>query len=187
MLTTQDVIDGALRRIDVLVVPMGGASVGERRLGAEGMAAIERWVADGGRYVGYKYGGALLAERLGITSARFRNSPYSIPGSLIRVAVDPRSPLSDGVGRWVWVMFEDDDTFRVDGSVAPMRYPELGQGFQVSGSPFHTQKLAGQPAAVDEAYGDGRVVLFPYNLNFRLLTQGTQRVLWNAVLGPDPA
>jgi hypothetical protein len=40
---------------------------------------------------------------------------------------------------------------------------------------------------VDETYGDGRVVLFPYNLNFRLLTQGTQRVLWNAVLGPDPS
>lgn len=187
MLTTDDVREGALRRIDVLVVPMGGVNVGVRRLGSDGMDAIERWVAGGGRYVGYKYGGALLAERLAITTARFRNSPYSIPGSLIRVQIDPASPLADGVGAWVWVMFESDDTLRVSRSAAPMWYPEQGAGFAVSGSALHTQHLAGHPAAVDEPYGDGRVVLFPYNLNFRLMTQGTQRVLWNAVLGPDPA
>ncbi len=187
MLSTDDVRDGALRRFDVLVVPMGGVNVGMRRLGPGGMGAIERWVANGGRYVGYKYGGALLAERMDITSARFRNSPYAIPGSLIRVHLDPSSPLADGVGRWVWVMFEDDDTLRVSPSAAPMWYPALGEGFAVSGSALHTQRLAGHPAAVDEPYGEGRVVLFPYNLNFRLMTQGTQRVLWNAVIGPDPA
>jgi hypothetical protein len=186
-LTTDDVRAGALRRIDVLVVPMGGVNVGERRLGPRGMRAIERWVDDGGRYVGYKYGGALLAERLGITSARFRNSPYAIPGSLIRVRIDRSSPLAADVGSWVWVMFDEDDTIRVDASAAPMRYPETGDGFETSGATLHTQKLAGQPAAVDEGYGAGRVVLFPFNVNFRLFTQGTQRVLWNAIFGPDPS
>jgi Zinc carboxypeptidase len=187
MLSTDDVRHGALRHVDVLVVPMGGVLVGERRLGAKGEAAIVDWVRDGGRYIGYKYGGALIAERMGITTARFRNSPYSIPGSLIRVRLDPHSPLADGVGRWVWVMFDDDDTLGVRPAVAPMRYPELGRAFEVSGASLHTQKLAGQPAAVDEPFGDGRVVLFPYNLNFRLLTQGTQRILWNAIFGPDPS
>jgi hypothetical protein len=186
MLTTDDVRQGALRRVDVLVVPMGGVDIGEKRLGTRGERAIVDWVGGGGRYVGYKYGGALLAGRLGITSARFRNSPYSVPGTLIRTRIDPASPLAAGVGPWVWVMFEDDDTISVAPSAAPMRYPEVGGGFEVSGSPLHTQKLAGQPAAVDESFGAGRVVLFPYNLNFRVLTQGTQRLLWNAVFGPDP-
>jgi len=85
------------------------------------------------------------------------------------------------------VLFDEDDTIRVDRAFAPIRYPRLGEGFAVSGSPLHTQKLAGQPAAVDEPYGRGRVILFPPNLNFRLLTQGTQRILWNAIFGPDPA
>lgn len=187
MLTTEDVVGGVLRRIDVLVVPMGGVKVGERRLGPDGMRAIREWVEAGGRYVGYKYGGALLAQRLGITSARFRNSPYSIPGTLIRTRVDPTSPLADGVGGWVWVLFDEDDTIRVGPSAAPMRYGSLGDGFATSGSPLHTQELAGQPAAVDETFGAGRVVLFPYNLNFRVQTQGTQRILWNAVFGPDPS
>jgi len=187
MLTTEDVRQGALRRIDVLVVPMGGVLVGERRLGSEGERAIVEWVRSGGRYVGYKYGGALIAQRMGITTARFRNSPYAIPGSLIRVRVDRRSPLADGVGRWVWVLFDEDDTLRVRPSAAPLRYPDLGRGFEVSGASLHTQRLAGQPAAVDEPFGSGRVILFPYNVNFRLSTQGTQRILWNAIFGPDPS
>lgn len=187
MLSTDDVRSVALDRIDVLVVPMGGVNVGERRLGPEGMAALEGWVRDGGRYVGYKYGGALLAERLGITTARFRNSPYAIPGTLIRARLDAASPLAEGVGRWVWVMFDSEDTIHVDAVAAPMWYPALDAGFATSGSSLRTQKLAGQPAAVDETFGAGRVVLFPFNTNFRLFTQGTQRVLWNAILGPDPS
>ena len=108
-------------------------------------------------------------------------------GSLIRVRIDRGSPLADGVGTSVWVMYDDDDLVRVRPGAAPMRYPELGAGFHVSGLSLHTQRLAGQPAAVDEPIGDGRVVLFPYDVNFRGYTLGTLRVLWNAIVGPDPA
>jgi Zinc carboxypeptidase len=186
VLTTDDVRRGGLQDVDVLVVPSGGGLIGERHLGPRGVRALTGWVADGGRYVGYKFGGALLAERLDLTTARFRNSPYTIEGTLIRVRVDRSSPLSDGVGGSVWVMFSDDDTIDVRPAAAPLRYPVPGAGFATSGLPLHTQKLAGQPAAVDEPFGHGRVVLFPYDLNFRGMTQGTQRVLWNALFGPDP-
>ncbi len=185
VLSTEDVRHGALANIDVLVVPMGGAKIGETRLGPKGERNLTNWVGDGGRYVGYEYGGVLLADRLDITTARLANSPYSVPGSLIRVRIDPSSPLAEGVGRWVWVMFDSDDTIEVAASAAPMRYP-TGSAFQVSGSTFHTRGLEGQPAAVDQAFGAGRVILFPYNVNFRLLTQGTQRILMNAILGPNP-
>ena len=39
----------------------------------------------------------------------------------------------------------------------------------------------------DEAVGSGRVVAFSVDPNFRAWTQGTQRVLWNALVGPAPA
>jgi hypothetical protein len=83
-------------------------------------------------------------------------------------------------------MFSDDDTLRVRPSAAPMRYPRAG-GFATSGLALHTQGLIGQAAAVDEAFEQGRVVLFPFDLNFRGMTQGTQRILWNAIFGPDPS
>jgi hypothetical protein len=180
-----DIAAGALDDIDVLVVPSGGWVIGQRRLGPEGVDRLVEWVEDGGRYVGYKFGGALLAEHIGITSARFRNSPYEVEGTLIRVEVRDSSPLGAGVGSDVWIMFSDDDTVRIRPSAAPLRYPPA-ERFDTSGLALHTQRLAGQPAAVDEAFGDGRVVLFPYDLNFRGSTQGTQRILWNALFGPDP-
>ncbi|MGZ8606118.1 MAG: M14 family zinc carboxypeptidase [Actinomycetota bacterium] len=183
VLTPEDVARGRLDPIDVLVVPSGGALIGERRLGSSGIEEFRRWVERGGRYVGYKFGGALLADRLDLTTARFSDSPYAIEGTLIRVRVDRSSPLSEDVGGSVWVMFSDDDTIRVRPSAAPLRYPAAGR-LATSGLALHTQKLAGQPAAVDEPYGRGRVVLFPYDLNFRGLTQGTQRLLWNAIFGP---
>jgi hypothetical protein len=183
VLTPDDVARGGLDGIDVLVVPSGGWVVGLRNLGPSGIEELRSWVERGGRYVGYKFGGALLAEKIGITSARFTDSPYAIEGTLIRVRVDRSSPLAEGVGGSVWVMFSDDDTIEVRPGAAPMRYPSLAN-LETSGLALHTQRLAGQPAAVDEAYGSGRVVLFPYDLNFRGLTQGTQRLLWNAIYGP---
>jgi hypothetical protein len=181
VIAATDVAAGALDDVDVLVVPSGGVLVGERRLGPRGIRTLRAWVRNGGRYVGYKFGGALLADRLDLTSARFRNSPYSIEGTLIRVRVKRSSPLSDGVGGRVWVMFSDDDTMAVRPGAAPMRYPAAG--LRTSGLALHTQRLAGQPAAVDERFGRGRVILFPYDLNFRGVTQGTQRLLWNAIFG----
>ncbi|MGH2636322.1 MAG: M14 family zinc carboxypeptidase [Actinomycetota bacterium] len=183
LLTPDDVARGALDRIDVLVVPSGGWLVGQRNLGPRGIDELRRWVDDGGRYVGYKFGGAVLAEKIGITSARFTDSPYAIEGTLIRARVDRSSPLSEGVGGSVWVMFADDDTVAARPGAVPLRYPALS-AFDTSGLALHTQRLAGQPAAVDEQFGSGRVVLFPFDLNFRGLTQGTQRILWNAVYGP---
>jgi hypothetical protein len=47
--------------------------------------------------------------------------------------------------------------------------------------------LAGTAAVADEAVGTGRVVSFSFDPNFRAWTQGTQRLLWNAIVGLDPA
>jgi hypothetical protein len=41
-------------------------------------------------------------------------------------------------------------------------------------------------AVIDEAVGEGRTVAFGFEPNFRAFTDGTQRVLWNAMFGPDP-
>ena len=48
-------------------------------------------------------------------------------------------------------------------------------------------ELLGTAAVTDERYSAGRVVLFASDPNFRAFTDGTQKILRNAVLGADPA
>ena len=59
--------------------------------------------------------------------------------------------------------------------------------YATSGLTIGVDTLAGTSALVDEAVGAGRAILFSVDPNFRAWTQGTQRLLWNAILGPDPA
>jgi hypothetical protein len=59
--------------------------------------------------------------------------------------------------------------------------------YATSGLDIGVDTLAGSTVVADEAVGSGRVVSFSIDPNFRAWTQGTQRLLWNAILGPDAA
>ena len=59
--------------------------------------------------------------------------------------------------------------------------------YATSGLTIGVDTLAGSTVVADEAVGGGRVVAFSVDPNFRAWTQGTQRMLWNAIAGEDPA
>src|SRR5262249_38710143 len=46
--------------------------------------------------------------------------------------------------------------------------------------------LSGTSAVADEAVGNGRSVLFAFDPLYRAWTQGTERLVWNAIMGPNP-
>jgi hypothetical protein len=77
---------------------------------------------------------------------------------------------------------------RANGAPAPLRFPtsDSGDAFH-SGYAVGIENLAGSAAVVDERVGDGRTVAFGFEPNFRAFTDGTQKLLRNAILGPDPA
>ena len=56
--------------------------------------------------------------------------------------------------------------------------------FFISGFGEGHEELGGTAAVVDEPVGAGRVILFSTDPNFRAWTEGMQRVLRNALLGP---
>jgi hypothetical protein len=186
-LTTKDIKSGALGGVDVLVVPDGSASAGEKDLGGAGVRAIRDWVAAGGRFVGLS-GGAGLAGRAGLTTATLSSPSSDIPGSLVRASVDTASPLAAGVGEDVWSFVEYDPVLEAsDPATVAVRYPDAAPDFFVSGYAEGEEELQGTAAVTDEAYRDGRVVLFASDPNFRAFTDGTQQVLRNALLGADPS
>ena len=68
---------------------------------------------------------------------------------------------------------------------APGRFPSGTQ--QVDGLDIGASRLAGTSVVADERVGQGRLISFSVDPNFRGWTEGTWRLLWNALLGPDPA
>ncbi|HET8641676.1 MAG TPA: M14 family zinc carboxypeptidase [Pseudonocardiaceae bacterium] len=185
LLRPADVAAGALSGIDVLLVPNGPAPAAYAALGAAGRAALTGWVQAGGRYVGWR-GGALLAARLGLTSAQLANPTSDVPGSLLRVQVAPGSPLGAGVGPTAWQFYEYDLVMRAtDPATVAVSYPPAASpDWFISGFASGAEELGGTAAAVDEAAGAGRSVLFAGEPNFRAFTDGTAKLLFNAIFAP---
>src|SRR4029079_1892261 len=74
------------------------------------------------------------------------------------------------------------------GAGVPLRYPTYGtEDFFISGQADGASALSGRPVATGERYGSGRRVSFSIDPNFRGFTDGTEKVLRNAIFGADPA
>jgi len=184
--TATDLAAG-LSGVDVLVIPDGYANYGLQALGAKGKKALRDWVNGGGRLVAWQ-GGADVAVRAGVSSAKLGTSHTNTDGALLRVSLDAASPLAAGVGSLDWVMYQDDRTMKPGLGSAVATFPAAGTpAYATSGLTIGVDTLAGSAALVDEPVGAGRAVVFSVDPNFRGWTQGTQRLLWNALLGPDPA
>ena len=180
-------ITAGLAGYDVLVVPDGYANYAIQALGAKGKRALREWVNRGGRLVAWQ-GGAEVAAKAGVSTVKFALSHTNMPGTLVRVELDPSSPLAAGVGELDWVMYLDDRLMQAGLGTSVGTFPGAGEAaFATSGLAIGVETLAGTPFLVDEAVGEGRVVAFSIDPNFRAWSQGSQRLLWNAIAGPDPA
>ncbi|MFG2014183.1 M14 family zinc carboxypeptidase [Actinomadura geliboluensis] len=186
LLTPADVAAGRLGGIEVLVTPDGPASSAYTALGDTGRAALQRWTRDGGRYIGWQ-GGTQLAARLGLTTATLAEPTSDIPGTLFRVKVDGSSPLAKGVGPAAWNFTSYDLMMNASSGVAAAYPPADSPDWFVSGFERGAAELGGTAAVVDQPVGAGRSVLFAAEPNFRAFSDGTAKLLYNAILGPDPA
>ena len=73
------------------------------------------------------------------------------------------------------------------GGTAPVTYPAFGSpDFAVSGLPTGSDRLGGTAAVVDEPMGSGRTIVFSVDPAYRAWTEGTEQILFNAILGPNP-
>ncbi|MFC6084417.1 M14 family zinc carboxypeptidase [Sphaerisporangium aureirubrum] len=187
LLSPADVAAGKLAGLDVVLAPAGPAASANTALGQAGRDALRAWVSDGGRYVGWS-GGAQLASLAGISTATFTSPTSDVPGSLIRVNV-AKGPLSAGVGSTAWQFYAYDALMRAsDPAQVVASYPAAGSAdWFVSGFQLGAEELGGTAAALDEPLGGGHVVLFAAEPNFRAFTDGTSRILTNAIGAALPA
>jgi hypothetical protein len=188
--SAEQVAAGGLEGVDVLLLPNGTAQDAATALGDAGKARLQAWLNAGGRLVTWR-GGTVLAAQLGLTAAQLTTDEQAvpqIPGSLVRARVDVASPLARGVGAFDWLMVEFDPLLRpARPEDAPVTYPPADSpDFFLSGYGEGVERLGGTAAVVDEAVGQGRVVAFASDPNYRAFTEGSAKLLRNAILGPDP-
>jgi hypothetical protein len=187
-LSATDVGTGGLEGLDVLVIPNGDGGEALAALGSTGQETLRAWVDQGGTLVTLR-NSSTLTESMGLTTATSADPTSDIPGSLVRVEVDTGSPLSRGVGRTAYAMYEYDLVWATPSRASiAVQYPGAKDpDWFISGFASGADQLHNKAAVVDERYGDGRVVLFGFDPNYRGFTEGTQQILRNAMLGRMPS
>ena len=158
-------------------------------LGDEGSEAVREFVEAGGRMVVVEEAEEFAVDLfgLGVTNpvAGLPNTEFYVPGSLLRVelADDPLSAGYEGsTPVWYWrssrAFAVEDERVEVVG-----RY---GADPVVAGWVLGPDRLAGRPALLRARIGDGEVVLFGFQPNYRGQSIVTWPLFFNALARRGP-
>jgi hypothetical protein len=154
-------------------------------------AQVQSWVEGGGVFVGTARGGTGgtgYAITHGMTSATQGDSGDFVPGTLFRMSVPGGSPVALGSdGETFWYNLEEPALEPSTTGLNPVAYPSAPPDFWLSGYAEGAEVYQGTAGLVEETMGDGRVILFSGEPNYRAYTEGSAFFLANAVAYPDPA
>lgn len=179
VLQPESVTTSSLRDVDVLVVPNVDAGPVYRQLGEAGRRALQTWVKDGGRYIGWQEG-TLLASALELTTVGLSSPEAKSPGALMRI----NTP--QGANEVMWDDYYGLQMTAGDAQVLAAFPPKMF----VSGFAKKAATLAGTPVEAVDRVGAGSVTVFGFEPNFRAFTDASARLVRSAILrtpvGPVP-
>jgi hypothetical protein len=157
-------------------------------LGRLGAQALVSFVRGGGRIVAVEESTEYMIDlfSLGISNAVDRLPPqeFFIPGSILSVELEADHPVTRGRGErtpaWFW---RSSRAFDVQDRTVQV-VARYGDGNPLlSGWLLGPQYLAGKPAAVEARVGEGSLVLFGFQPDYRGQTVTTWPLLFNALAG----
>jgi hypothetical protein len=158
-------------------------------IGAEGAAALRRFVEEGGTLVAFNEASLYAVEALDLPVRNVlegvRSTDFYAPGSLLRVEGTSGHPLLRRLTSTPAVWFEESPAFEITDSTratAVLRYPAAGDPL-ASGWLLGGERLAGKAALVESRLGRGRVVLFGFRPQYRGQSMATYPLVWSALAG----
>lgn len=117
---------------------------------------------------------------------------FYVPGSLLRVRVDPSNSLAWGLGETADVMFSASPTYRIvdeaegsgDQQMGPIRRVAWFDGRSPlrSGWAWGQEHLDGGVAIAEAKVGSGRLVMYGPQIAFRAQPHGTLKFLFNGIV-----
>jgi len=158
-------------------------------LGPEGAAQLQMFVRQGGTLIALDMAAELPVQLFPLPLVNVGGPPFSCPGSLVRLAVDPSQPLAFGMPKEAIALVTGGQAFEIN--LAPEdnrgdREVRVAARFAArdllaSGYLSGEAAVLGKPALVEARFGQGRVVLFAFRPQFRGQPFGTFKFLLNAV------
>jgi hypothetical protein len=196
---------GLKNRYDVIVLPdmsmdrmMEGFHIGivpgqyEGGIGRDGIDNLREFVREGGVLVAFNQSSANLISLMSLPVKNVlegaKSDKFFCSGALLRVDQESSElPINYGVPEAPVVMFQRGPAFvplpGFDGAVLA-RYPKATNPLE-SGLLLHPEAIEDKAAAVELAYGKGRIFLYGFKPQFRGQSHGTYRYVFNALYSYD--
>ncbi|HKD43502.1 MAG TPA: M14 metallopeptidase family protein [Myxococcaceae bacterium] len=160
-------------------------------IGKEGTKNLKDFVDNGGTLIALAQSGELLIDEFNIpvrnVLAKAKPEAFSCPGSLLRIEVDPNHPVTYGMPVEAAAFVNEPIAYQTALPGEEMRravlawYPEDSEDVLLSGWIHGSEKLVRHAAAVALTYGKGKLVLFGFRVQHRAQTEGTFKLLFNAI------
>ncbi len=134
----------------------------------------------------------LIEREPGQQDRPLNSDKFYVPGSILRVAVDPGAPSAAGAEDHIDVFFNNDPVFRlapnaVARGIRPVMWFDSDKPLR-SGWAWGQNYLEGGTAAFEATVGKGKVYAFGPEITFRAQPHGTFKFLFNAItLAGQPA
>lgn len=162
-------------------------------IGKEGAKAIRDFVEAGGTLVALGDATDFAIEELklpvrnALAARGDRDSEFNCPGSLLRVQLDTGHPVTWGMPKEAAAFLKNRLAFQTwPASPATTHsvlaaYPEDRRDILLAGWIQGAERLQSRSAALAFTLGQGKVVLFGFSVQHRAQTEGTFKLLFNAL------
>ena len=157
-------------------------------LGDEGVEALREFVQDGGTLVALNQAAAAFVELFHLpvknTLQDVKPDQFNCPGALLKVKMaEEFRPVLGGTAAETTVMFERGPAFETQPEFKGLVLASYEKDVSPleSGYVLHPELLQGKAAAVEVAFGKGRVFLFGFKPQWRGQSHGTYKMLFSAL------
>jgi hypothetical protein len=184
------------KKYDVLLFIEGGAGGGKGGMGGGGGGGLSDSIVqnlksflDGGGTVLTVGGSTSLGKQLGLPIANhlagLTSEKYYVPSSVLRVRLNPESPLTWGMEEYVDVMFSNSPTFKLPADADTGKLQKVGWFDSKtplrSGWAWGQQNLDGGITMIDAKIGKGHLMMFGPSILFRGQPHGSFKLFFNGI------
>ncbi len=143
-------------------------------IGKSGVRKLSKFVSNGGRLVFLNRSADFAIKNFSLPvvnlAPKYKRKDFFIPGSILRLELEPNHPLSADMPTKTIAWFERSPVFAVTDSRRVRvigRFPENKNEILLSGGVFGVDKIAGKPAALEVSYGKGSIILLGFRPHYR--------------------